>query len=107
MCELGAEHTQVLNEARVELEEAEQHWERKLDEVEEGLKGPHEICALCQCVIRRGEKVVRLLYRHVFHEKCMLPKLSDGTVTCCPLDRIPVERAAIRNLRAFAWGSNE
>lgn len=91
--ELGVKHALALNAARATLEEAERGYGRKLDEIEQHLRGPHEKRVLCPEWIRRGERAVPC--HHVFHEDCMLPGLRDGAITSCPLDRKPVDPAAI------------
>lgn len=38
-------------------------------------------CAVCMCAFERGDRVVRLLCRHPFHDDCVLPWLRQ-TSTC-------------------------
>lgn len=102
--DFGAEFREVLEAWRKEKEDAEQRSECLLNEIETRLQGPHEKCVLCQCVIRHGERVVRLPCLDVYHEECMLPKLQDGTVTRCPLCRVSVNPAVINVLPVFSWG---
>lgn len=102
--ECGVEHSEALNVLRHEREEAEQRWQRELDEIEQRLIGPHERCAICQCAIRLGERVVRLPCIHVYHEECIMPKLQNGTVTQCPFCRMTMEPAVISELPVYAWG---
>lgn len=93
----------ALVKALGEVDEAETKLERELNAIEAQLQVPEVMCVICREIIRPCDNSVRLPCMCVFHEQCIMPSLRNGTITCCPLNRVQVPRGIVEAFPVWAW----
>lgn len=101
---LGFEYAESLEKIQKEVDDTEKRWNRQLNAIEAQLQAPHHLCVICLEMMRPGDKVVRLPCMCVFHEQCLMPRLRNGSVTRCPIDRSEVPHDTAYLLPISTWG---